>query len=181
MQSSFGDRGVLFARTETALLPAVDLFCTHLAATLAEVTYAGPFGSWPGERMVQINSLADFVQLKQQDDHVGVVMGDMNCGPEADNVVGDDAAGFQALLDTGLEAPYLDAGELGCTFCSNNTITGGNTPDVMIDHVLFSELPKSLGRKTERVLDKPITIKVEGQSVETYHSDHYGVMVTVSE
>jgi endonuclease/exonuclease/phosphatase family metal-dependent hydrolase len=181
LKSSFGDRGVLFARVETELLPTVDLFCTHLAATLGEVTYAGPYGSWSGERAVQINELAEFMQVKQQSDQVGVVMGDMNCGPEADGVVGEDAAGFESLLEIGLDVPYLEGNDLGCTFCSSNTVTGGNTPDVMIDHVLFSELPKAHVLKSQRVLDKPITVKVDGQNVETYHSDHFGVMVTVSE
>jgi endonuclease/exonuclease/phosphatase family metal-dependent hydrolase len=175
--TSLGDRGVLFAQIETALMPAVDLFCTHLAATLPEVTYVGTYGTWEGERSAQIEVMAEFMQ-EQKSGHTTVVMGDMNCGPASAGITAEDAAGFDQLIDLGLDAPYLDNGEARCTYCGDNALVGNSeAQNVLIDHVLFSDLPDSTHCATHRVFDEPITLNLDGVAVETYRSDHYGQLV----
>lgn len=181
LESSFGDRGVLYARLETKLMPSLHLFCTHLAATLSEVTYPGPHGSWAGERDVQINALAAYVQSKQKAGSTAVALGDMNTGPALGAVVGEDPECFAHLTEVGLTAPYLSSGTAQCTFCSDNTIINSTSGvDVLIDHVLFSDLPRNLSTKAKRVFDDPIHLNVAGSPVDTFRSDHYGVKVTVS-
>jgi endonuclease/exonuclease/phosphatase family metal-dependent hydrolase len=181
MESSLGDRGVLLARVETGLLPAVDLFCTHLAATLTEVSYTGPYGTWEGERAVQIAALGESLRDKVQNAHTAVVMGDMNCGPGSDDLIAEDSAGFGQLLAVGLQAPYLDSGDAQCTYCSDNTaMSNSGTLGVMIDHVLFSNLPDTTANATRRFFDDPVTLDIGGEAVEAFRSDHYGLMVTVS-
>jgi endonuclease/exonuclease/phosphatase family metal-dependent hydrolase len=177
--SSFGDRGVLSATIATSVLPKVDLFCTHLAATQTEIDYPGTYGSWEGERADQIDSLHGFIEEKRAREDTVVVMGDLNCGPKGDKVVGEDVKGFKRLLESGLTAEYLNDDSVMCTFCSGNSLVGTSSASVMIDHVLFSNLPDTVHQSVERVFDEPSTIEVDGESLKTYHSDHYGLMVTV--
>jgi endonuclease/exonuclease/phosphatase family metal-dependent hydrolase len=178
-ESSFGDRGVLSAQIETALLPSVDLFCTHLAATQTDIPYPGEYGSWEGERAAQVEELLDFVDTTQSAHASAVVMGDMNCGPKGDTVVGEDVDGFNLLLASELGAEYLK-GELSCTFCAENTLAGTETASVLIDHVLFSGLPDNVQQRMDRVFDTPVTLEVDDKPVKTYRSDHFGLSVTVS-
>lgn len=179
LESSFGDRGVLYAQIDSSLLPGLHVFCTHLAATLSGVTYPGPHGTWAGERSVQINALAAYVKTKQGSGDTAVVTGDMNTGPTLGNVVGEDPECFAQLEEAGLKAPYLSSSTAQCTFCSDNTIIDSTSGvDVLIDHVLFSKLPKNTITEAERVFDAPITLAAGGASVVTFRSDHYGLKVT---
>lgn len=177
--SSFGDRGVLSAQIETALLPSVDLFCTHLAATQTGIPYPGEYGSWEGERAEQIEQLLDFVDEAQSPRAPTVVMGDMNCGPKGNAVVGEDVEGFNRLVASELGAEYLK-NELVCTFCAENTLVGTGVASVLIDHVLFSGLPDNVQQSMARVFDKPIALEIGNKPVKTYRSDHFGLSVTVS-
>lgn len=179
LESSFGDRGVLYAQIESSLLPGLHLFCTHLAATLSGVTYPGPHGTWAGERTVQIHALTAYAKSKQQSGTTTVALGDMNTGPTLGSVVGEDPECFTQLDAAGLKAPYLSSSTARCTFCSDNTIIDSTSGvDVLIDHVLFSNLPKNTTTQAKRVFDDPIRLDVAGSAVDTFRSDHYGLMVT---
>jgi endonuclease/exonuclease/phosphatase family metal-dependent hydrolase len=112
------------------------------------------------------------------------LMGDMNCGPETSQAIGADTAAFDRLIAAGYEAPYAEGDDAPCTFCTDNPLTGISTEETdigaILDHVLFSGMPADLVRSARRVLDDTIEVDVEGEAVQTTHSDHYGVLVSVS-
>ena len=61
LESSLADRGVLGATVQSGGGP-IDLYCTHLAASIGEVVpYSGPYGSWQGERIAQIGQFLPWV------------------------------------------------------------------------------------------------------------------------
>lgn len=181
-ESSLGDRGVLSARIQTAFAGPVDVFCTHLAASLGEVPYDGPYGSFEGERLVQIEQLLEQVASQRAPDGCVALLGDMNCGPETALATGASPDAFERFTAAGFESPYADADER-CTFCSNNPLNGFSEDEdqgAVIDHVLLSGFPEVAPRVAARVFDEVITITAEGAPVDTARSDHYGVRVEVS-
>jgi endonuclease/exonuclease/phosphatase family metal-dependent hydrolase len=185
LESSLGDRGVLSARIDTGLAGSARVYCTHLAATLGEVSYAGPYGSWQGERVEQIGRWLDWVGETRGSEEVAVLMGDLNCGPETELAHSASPDAYARFVDAGFEDPYADD-DGRCTFCGSNPLNAAaGDPDegALIDHILFSGLSSrssSLPRTVARVLDQPIEIEAGGGSVLTAHSDHYGVQVTLS-
>lgn len=181
-ESSLGDRGVLSARINTAFAGPVDVFCTHLAASLSGVPYDGPYGSFAGERLVQIEQFLEQVASQRAPDGGVALLGDMNCGPETALAQGASPGAFELFTAAGFEAPYADT-DGRCTFCSNNPLNGFSEDEdvgAVIDHVLLSGFPAAVTRASARVFDEGITITAEGEPVDTARSDHYGVRVDVS-
>jgi len=189
LESSLGDRGVLSARIATGVAGSLRVYCTHLAATLSEVPYTGPYGSWQGERVEQIERWLDWVGETRGSADVAVLMGDLNCGPETAQAHSASPDAYARFVDAGFEDPYADD-DGRCTFCGSNPLNSAvGDPDegALIDHILFSEaassrtnLSGSLPRSVARIFDQPIEIEVGGSTLETAHSDHYGVQVTLS-
>lgn len=180
--SSLGDRGVLSARLRASFAGPVDIFCTHLAASLGDVPYAGPYGSFAGERLVQIDQFLEHVAGKRAPDGGVALMGDMNCGPETALARGASPDAFERFASAGFEHPYPDL-DGRCTFCANNPLNGFAADEdegAVIDHVLLSGFAESAARTSARVFDEGITIAADGSSVDTARSDHYGVRVTVT-
>lgn len=180
-ESSLGDRGVLSARLQTAFAGPVDVFCTHLAASLGDVPYDGPYGSFEGERLVQIEQFLGQVATRRAPDGGAVLLGDMNCGPETALAQAASPDAFERFAAAGFEAPYAASDER-CTFCSNNPLNGFSPDEdqgAVIDHVLLAGFPASVTRAPARVFDDGITITAEGAPVDTARSDHYGVRVDV--
>jgi endonuclease/exonuclease/phosphatase family metal-dependent hydrolase len=164
LESSLGDRGVLSAQVQSDQLGLVNVLCTHLAATLPDVPYDGQYTSWAGERAVQIDALVAYAADRQP----VALLGDMNCGPD------EDPAGFARFAAAGYADPYAGA----CTWCTSNPMTGGGA-DAILDHVLLRGLPADVAPEARRVLDDQVSIEVDGSSLETYRSDHFGVAVTL--
>jgi endonuclease/exonuclease/phosphatase family metal-dependent hydrolase len=182
LESSLGDRGVLSARIATGFAGSLRVYCTHLAATLSEVPYTGPYGSWQGERVEQIERWLDWVGETRGSAEVAVLMGDLNCGPETPLARGASPDAYARFSAAGFEDPYADE-DGRCTFCGSNPLNAAvGDPDqgALLDHILFSGLASGTPRSASRVLDQPIEIEAGGSSVETAHSDHYGVQVTLS-
>jgi endonuclease/exonuclease/phosphatase family metal-dependent hydrolase len=182
LESTLGDRGVLSARIEADFVDSVDVYCTHLAASLGEVPYTGPYGSWQGERVQQIGVFLDWVAETRASGGGAALLGDMNCGPETPLARSASPDAFARFSDAGFEDPYR-AADGRCTFCGNNPLNGF-TPDAeegaVIDHVLLSGFDSVASTSAGRVLDERIEIQVDGAPIETAHSDHYGVRVSVS-
>ncbi len=177
--SALGDRGVLSARVETADGPAFTVHCTHLAATLGDVPYTGSHGSWDEERRFQIDQLLD-VAAEDEEGSVSVLLGDMNCGPETDRIDPEDPESFARFEKAGYVDPYLAESAPRCTWCSDNSFIDADpstSTDSLIDHVLLRSPTVELRTTAHRVLDERATIEVEGESVTTNLSDHYGVQV----
>lgn len=182
LESSLGDRGVLGARIATEFAGPVDVYCTHLAASLGDVPYTGPYGSWQGERVRQIEQLLEWVGETRAPDGAAVLLGDMNCGPETELARSASPDAFDLFARAGFTAPYA-ADDGRCTFCSNNPLNGLVTdPEegALIDHVLLSGFASSPSRAALRIFDDEIAIDLGDQTIETSRSDHYGVQVTVS-
>jgi endonuclease/exonuclease/phosphatase family metal-dependent hydrolase len=179
-ESSLGDRGLLSARLRTAFMGDVAIHCTHLAATLSEVPYTGPYGSWQGERLRQIEQMLTRVSDTRPASGSAVLLGDMNCGPGTPLAEAASPDAFAQLTAAGFANPYVGL-DGRCTFCDNNPLNGLVTdPDegALIDHVLIDGNPAPAASAT-RVFDDVITIDADG-AVETARSDHYGVQVLLS-
>jgi endonuclease/exonuclease/phosphatase family metal-dependent hydrolase len=180
-ESALGDRGLLSARLATDFMGDVDLHCTHLAATLSEVPYTGIYGSWQGERIRQIDQMLERVASVRPADGAAILLGDMNCGPETPLARSASPDAFARFAAAGFEAPYAEA-DGRCTFCGNNPLNGGASEldeGALIDHVLVSPTG-ARSQQATRVFDDVMTIDVGGAEVETAHSDHYGVRVSLA-
>lgn len=179
LPSALGDRGVLSARVRTEFAGPVDLFCTHLAATL-DLAYTGELGSWEGERAQQVELLLEYAA--ERSSGARALLGDLNCGPVTDGARGAGAEVFARFTDERFAAPYVE-GDGRCTWCADNPLTGfsddGDDVGAILDHVLVSEFPL-VTAEPERIFDDRIRIDVDGDTIETVRSDHYGVQVTLS-
>jgi endonuclease/exonuclease/phosphatase family metal-dependent hydrolase len=182
-ESSLGDRGLLSARVHTDFMGELDVHCTHLAATLGEVPYTGPYGSWQGERLRQIEQMLERVaQLgaEREASDATILLGDMNCGPATASARAASPDAFELMAGAGFVAPYAEL-DGRCTFCENNPLNGLVTdPEegALIDHVLVSTGDAAFTAR--RVFDDIIPIDVDGAPVDSTHSDHYGVQVQAS-
>ncbi len=180
LDSSLGDRGVLSARLETSFAGLVDLHCTHLAASIGEELYQGPYGSWEGERSIQIEQMLDHVDTRNPGDTPTLLLGDMNCGPATAQASAASGDAFARFETAGFDAPYVtDDGR--CTFCANNPLNdfpAGGDAGVILDHVLLRNL-SSAATGGVRVFDEAIEID-DGGVVQTSRSDHYGVQVAIA-
>ncbi len=181
LESSLADRGVLRAQVQSSG-GEVDLYCTHLAASLGEVPYTGAYGSWQGERVAQIEQLLPWVEQTRAPGGKAAFMGDLNCGPATSLARPASPDAFQRFDDAGFIAPYAsDDGR--CTFCANNPLNGFASDmdeGALIDHVLLSGFDDAASISAQRVLDGPVTLTDGGADIESAHSDHYGVNVMVS-
>ncbi len=171
-------RRVLYASTETALGP-VHVFCTHLTAGLAELPYNGEHESYEAEQMAQIQTLLAYVEEKAGGEPA-VILGDFNTGPETDGVTAEFPDNYAALVAGGLLDPYLEQNPDQCTWCAGNPLTGADTVDNIIDHTFFKDFGEDTTFEASRILDQNIEIEVEGEPLETYLSDHYGVEVAAT-
>jgi endonuclease/exonuclease/phosphatase family metal-dependent hydrolase len=181
LESSLGDRGVLRARLDRGVAGSLDVYCTHLAASLSEVPYTGPYGSWQGERVQQIERFLSWVDETRAPSGAAVLLGDMNCGPETSLARSASPDAFARFVSAGFEAPYVES-DGRCTFCTNNPLNGSVTDadeGALLDHILFSGLESDSARTAARILDQLIEVDAGGTSVETAHSDHYGVQVSI--
>ncbi len=179
-ESSLGDRGLLSARLETAFTGQVDLHCTHLAATLRDVPYTGAYGSWQGERLRQIDQMLERVATLRPPGGAALLLGDMNCGPETPLATAASPDAFERLVSAGFSDPYAEA-DGRCTFCGNNPLNGlvaDPEEGALIDHVLVSAVDAD--QAATRVFDEVISVEVEGSVLDTAHSDHYGVQLSLS-
>ncbi|HKO92609.1 MAG TPA: endonuclease/exonuclease/phosphatase family protein, partial [Polyangiaceae bacterium] len=181
LESALADRGVLGARMQSGG-GSIDVYCTHLAASLGEVPYAGAYGSWQGERRAQIDQFLPWVEETRDTGGRAVLLGDMNCGPGTSLAQAASPDAFALFSDAGFVDPYAE-GDGRCTFCGDNPLNGsGNDPDegALIDHVLLSGFADAPVVVVQRVLDGEISINDGGSDIVTAHSDHYGVQVMVS-
>lgn len=179
-ESALGDRGLLSARVHTDFMGEVDVHCTHLAASLAEVPYTGPYGSWQGERLHQIDQLRERVTALGSDGDATILLGDMNCGP-ATRLAESASPDAFARLSAGFVNPYAELDER-CTFCRNNPLNGtvvDPEEGALIDHVLLAGSGTE-GFTATRVLDELIMVEADGSAIDTAYSDHYGVRVLAS-
>jgi endonuclease/exonuclease/phosphatase family metal-dependent hydrolase len=183
-ESALGDRGLLSARLHTDFMGEVDVHCTHLAASLAEVPYTGAYGSWAGERLRQIEQMLERAEQVSADGNAGgaaILLGDMNCGPGTASARAASPDAFERIAAAGFVAPYAEL-DGRCTFCENNPLNGlvaDPEEGALIDHVLVPA-SSSDAFAARRVFDDVFPVDVDGVAIDTAHSDHYGVRVELS-
>ncbi len=181
-ESSLGDRGALSARLQTDFSGSVDIYCTHLAASLREVPYTGAYGSWQGERLRQIDQFLEHVSATRAPSGAAALLGDMNCGPGTPLASAASPDAFERFVTADFSDPYVE-GDGRCTFCSNNPLNGlvsDAEEGALIDHVLVSGFVDTVSSSAARIFDDTIDIQAEGSAVQTARSDHYGVRVAIS-
>jgi endonuclease/exonuclease/phosphatase family metal-dependent hydrolase len=177
LDSTTSRRSVLHAVVD-APLGDVDVYCTHLTAVFALIPYPKPTGSWEEEQAGQIADMLDFIDETAETERV-VLMGDMNTGPETDDARPEQLANWTELAASGMDTPFIDL-DGSCTFCPENAISSvdSDATGKLIDHVMEEGFE---GEATAaRVLDEEITIESCGEAIPGAHSDHYGVLVTVT-
>jgi len=175
------DAWLVWRSVISAEVDGLDVSCTHLAAALNSPAYGGAdYASYEAEQAGQIDAMLAWIG-DRVGDGPAVLLGDMNTGPEAAGGITaelpDNWARFGAA---GWVDPNVEASAPFCTWCADNTIAGDGSDhdsvDTILDHVLVSGAE---GSAPERILDGTVTITVDGASVDTSLSDHYGVAATV--
>ncbi len=154
-----------------------DVFCTHLTANLSDVNYAGEYDSWAAEQAMQIDGLIAYIDEQTDEEHVAVLMGDLNCGPEMTDVVDELPENYAKFTDAGFIDPYVESEASECTWCAENPLTGNDAVNNVIDHVMFKGVTDGLDYEVKRLFDQPVEIDSDGETVTSRLSDHYGVSV----
>lgn len=172
---------VNWARVDTSI-GDLDVFCTHLASAIPQSDYGGDFGDWKGEQARQIEQLLAFIDEKSSEDGSSgqiIVLGDLNTGPaiQESGIESEWPENFQHLVEAGLTAPYLAQSDVQCTDCPENSFHAADSAPKLIDHVLLRGVAASA--HVERVMTQTVTIEVDGETVETNLSDHFGLQLTL--
>lgn len=182
MDSSLNRRAVIYAELETEQIGTVHVFATHLSAIFADIPYPDGGGpeAWAAEQAAQIETMHGFIDEKVDDDSPVLLMGDFNTGPAGDNYGAEFVENYDALVaGRDYDNAYTDDPAATCTFCSSNTLIGGEGDDgITIDHILVSGFDGTV--ETERIFDETVSVTVEGEDLAMNLSDHYGLLATLT-
>lgn len=173
LDSTTNRRGLLHATVEGPD-GTIDAWCTHLTAGLSLIPYPRDEGSWESEQLAQAELLGQL--LTDAPDPV-VALGDLNNGPTTSDAEAEFEANYNAILASGVTAPYVDT-DGRCTFCPDNALSSVDSDETgkLIDHVLVRGFE---GKPTaNRELDGTLKTQTCGQAIDANYSDHYGVSVT---
>jgi endonuclease/exonuclease/phosphatase family metal-dependent hydrolase len=173
--SALGDRGVLRVRIAPSEAAGIDVYCTHLAASIGESLYQGEYGSWEEERYMQAGLLLDWVEEQSRDVADVLVLGDLNCGPATADVEAEDKDTFMLFSDSGFTSPYLELGNTQCSWCADNTLVDDDSNDVILDHVLQRTSASTPLVDAGRSLTQPVEVEAAGEIITIHLSDHYGI------
>ncbi len=181
LESTATRRAVLYARIPDSPQGEIHFFCTHLTSNLSMVPYTGPYAGWPEEQAAQIEALLAYMETKTGGTGQMVLAGDLNNGPTLPGIVGELEDNYALWAAAGLRDPYASQSDAVCTFCDDNPLNLGTMGGEggLIDHVLISD--SVAGGRGYRFLDGSITIDVDGMSLDTAYSDHYGFALTIGE
>lgn len=179
LDSTLIQRAVLHARVAAgAGRPAMDVYCTHLAAGLSSIPYTGEHGSWEGEQAVQIDELGTWITATTTAGNAVALLGDLNCGPAVSkDIVAEMPANWKKVLDLGFVDPWPASPGAACTFCGDNTLvasgadTGGE--GAIIDHIALRGFDG--GAVVVRINDSKVSVDTASGKKETHLSDHFGL------
>ncbi|MFZ4577661.1 MAG: endonuclease/exonuclease/phosphatase family protein [Myxococcota bacterium] len=180
LKSSLIARDYLRAKVTPQGRP-LDVYCTHLTATMAAVQYPGEFGSYAAEQAQQIDALVADVTARSASGGA-VVLGDTNCGIANGSAVSAELPeNFARFTVAGFSDPFASSAGATCSFCNENPLVASGadkgSPNVLIDHVLLHGVSGS--SKGQRILQQPVTVEVNGVPQTTNLSDHFGLRVEV--
>lgn len=178
LRSTTNRRAVLYAKFGGTAAGTVHFFCTHLTANLTQLPYTGPYDSWADEQAAQIDAMLAWIDEKAGTDGSVIVAGDFNSGPGMGDIRASLPENYAKYGQAGYDNPYAEQPNAKCTSCDDNPLgddlavaTGS-----LIDHVFTRNISESDYEKSaERFLTEPLNLQVEGESVESAYSDHYGV------
>lgn len=178
-ESELNRRGAIYALLDTEALGEVHVFVTHLSAVFDDIPHPGG-RTWEEEQADQIDALSGFVDEKADDGEPVLVMGDLNTGPAGDTYRAEVVENYDLLVERGgFSNPYVESMAAACSFCDDNPLVGEEGADgVVIDHVLVADFDGMV--TAQRILDETVEVEVDGETVETALSDHFGVVATLT-
>ncbi len=177
LESSLTRRAILYVEIEDPTIGTVHLFGTHLSPVFDDVPFPGE-GSWEEEQAAQIEVLRSWVDEKAGDGVV-VMLGDFNTGPSGELFDEEAPENYASLVAGDWSNTYVDDPVSECTFCNDNPLIGGDAGGgVAIDHVVVSGFDGTVD--TRRILDGEVELAVGGGTIVSAHSDHYGVLVSLT-
>ena len=179
LDSSLTRRAILYAQVDDPTAGTLHLFGTHLSPIFADVPFPGE-GSWEQEQADQIETLRGWVETKTAGEGTTILLGDFNTGPAGVLFEGEAVPNYELLAAGDWRNAYLEAqgDEAVCTFCEDNPLLGGDGDSgVVIDHILT--LGFEGGFEATRILDGEVEVDVEGETITTARSDHYGIRVVL--
>lgn len=158
LDSSTVRRAILYARLDDTPIGAVHVFCTHLGAILPGVKYEGSYGSWAGENARHSEDLIAFVSQKASEGEPVLILGDLNNGPQGEDIAASEPASYAKFPAAGFADPFLDGPTAACTFCVDNPLVNPRDEGAQaaLDHILIRG---PVGEVTvERIFDQLIDI-----------------------
>ncbi len=178
LTSTTNRRAVLYARIPSTPIGEVHFFCTHLTANLTSVPYTGEAAGWPEEQAAQVQRLIAWAREKAPTGRI-VIAGDLNNGPALAGITGELESNYAMWAAAGFQSAYPAQPDVACTYCDANPLNSGTMAGGggLIDHVLLGTGLRPLAGW--RFLDEDIQIEVEGASVTSAYSDHYGLAVPI--
>ena len=170
LDSTAANRVVLHAE-----IAEFSVFCTHLTASLV-LPYQGEFGSWDGERLHQAEQILAYVDEVGADGNI--IIGDVNTGPAIGaEIEAEFPVTYERFVAAGFQSSFVRSPSPKCSFCADNTLhMDVSGPDsTLIDHIFIRGIVDEPA-EASRILDQPVAILVQGDSMQTNLSDHYGVV-----
>ena len=180
LDSSLTQRSILGASATLPKLGKVDFFCTHIAADLSgEISYNGPYGSYEGENIHQMDEILTFMGAHASAGAKPILAGDFNSGPAIAPDIDAELPGgaYATLVADGWASLTVATATPTCTFCADNRLVADTHDNVLIDHVWVKGLSATFETSATRLGTAPITIDDGGTDVTTHPSDHYGAAV----
>jgi len=175
--STLNRRGALYTKIIDENKEPHHLYCAHLSANLERTApYTGNFEGWEQENMAQVQKL---LESADHGPRATYVMGDMNCSFALPSlgIRPDFEASCELFRQAGFDNFFLEQNP-ECTFCEENTLLKNDLkdgrPNFMLDHIFTKHVPQS---KTSRVFDELVEVEVDGKTILSHPSDHYGVVL----
>jgi endonuclease/exonuclease/phosphatase family metal-dependent hydrolase len=154
-ESTVNARGAVYAQVVAPGIGLLHVFAAHLS----------PGGA---EQPPQAERLVRWV-LEKAPRGPALLLGDLNATPRS--------AVFERFVRAGFRPP--NAEDQRATFAPDGLGSGTVAESGWrLDHVLGRELGGEL--RTERILDSPVTLEVQGRHIRSTLSDHFGVLGTWS-
>jgi endonuclease/exonuclease/phosphatase family metal-dependent hydrolase len=177
-------RSVLYATVDLPGAGLTDVYCTHLAADLSgEIAYPeeGSFSSFAQENAAQTERLLEHVEASSSAASIAL-LGDFNHGPARGDYRAELPDHYRMIIDAGYESPITQVDPPRCTFCDDNLLVDRTGPGgKSIDHVYLRVRDGVDGQDVGVIYDEPIeVIGASGEPRQVHLSDHYGVVVTLT-
>lgn len=182
LRSTTNRRAVLYAKLAGTAAETVHFFCTHLTANLTQLPYTGEYDSWADEQTAQIDAMLGWINEKAGTDGKVVLAGDFNSGPGMGDIRESLPENYAQYASAGYDNVYASQADAECTSCDANPIgddlavaTGS-----LIDHVFTRNISgDDYELEADRFLTDAIAVEIEGESVDSAYSDHYGVKLDI--